>query len=298
VQLNETANGNGIFLYTQDAGRIPLSAPMSVYAVRPSSQSLPIQGSVALRVIGSVRGGAVRTRPGQWLVAFAGRSARLSRRFRSSRSLELVVDSDEDLRGVREIVAGYPRLLMNGEPAPEYGRDSGWEARFASASVPRTAIGIKKSGELVMVHVEKSAGNGFGATVVQLERIMSALGCVDALNLDGGSASELVLGKIPLTDPSTGSERPVSNAIVVGAMPARDRTLSLRLPRTMRVGQVRRVLLCRHGRVIADRAIVWTAYGSGEITERGVFTADAGGTCFVQAFWHGRAVNSVVRILK
>lgn len=85
---------------------------------------------------------------------------------------------------------------------------------------PRTAIGIKKDGKIVMFAVDgRQKGYSNGLTLNQLSEEMIRLGCVTAANFDGGG-STVVKAYIPgfskistVNSPSDGSERKVSNAV-------------------------------------------------------------------------------------
>jgi hypothetical protein len=64
---------------------------------------------------------------------------------------------------------------------------------------------------------------------------MKALGAVDALNLDGGGSSTLVAAGVVKNSPSDGTERPVTNALVVltGADPGEPSSLSASAVRSL-----------------------------------------------------------------
>ena len=97
-----------------------------------------------------------------------------------------LTDSDTSGFPMKEITAmasGGPRLVENGaicttlEPGFQ-------EARFTSAVTPRTALGKLADGKLVIV----STGS---ASIQQLRELMLQLGCVEAVNLDGGGSTAL-----------------------------------------------------------------------------------------------------------
>lgn len=85
--------------------------------------------------------------------------------------------------GVVNMVSGAPRLVEGGvicttlEPGFQ-------EARFTTAVTPRTAIGELASGNMVIVSTS-------AASVQQMRELMLQLGCVDAINLDGGASTGL-----------------------------------------------------------------------------------------------------------
>ena len=85
------------------------------------------------------------------------------------------------LDGVTDIISGAPRLVRNG--AMETHLEAGFtEARFTTSVTPRTAVGTTKDGKLVLVNTAK-------ASIQQMRELMLQLGCVEAMNLDGGAST-------------------------------------------------------------------------------------------------------------
>ena len=88
------------------------------------------------------------------------------------------------LDGVQTIVSGAPRLVKDGKietyVEPAYAKDS----RFTTSSAPRTAVGSTANGKLLLVSVSS-------ATIQQMRELMLKLGCVDAVNLDGGGSTAM-----------------------------------------------------------------------------------------------------------
>ncbi len=87
---------------------------------------------------------------------------------------------------------------------------------------PRTAVGIKADGDIIFVVSDgRQAPASCGQTFPMLAEEMLALGCVDALSLDGGGSATFVSqrdGEDVLTlrsSPSDGIERTVSTAILI-----------------------------------------------------------------------------------
>lgn len=117
---------------------------------------------------------------------------------------------------VREAAAGFSPLLVRGGVTED--RDGDVE--------PRTAVGLDGRGRVLLVVAEgRRPGRSEGLTLGELARMMLELGCVEALNLDGGGSSVLVL-RIPgrgyrvLTAPADGAgplrfRRPIPNALVL-----------------------------------------------------------------------------------
>ena len=61
-------------------------------------------------------------------------------------------------------------------------------------SPDRTAVGITKDGKVVLFVCDGRIPSSDGADIVELARIMLGLGCVDAVNLDGGGSTAMLVG--------------------------------------------------------------------------------------------------------
>lgn len=80
---------------------------------------------------------------------------------------------------------------------------------------PRTAVGTTADGHVLIVVVDGRMRKSAGMTMLQLARTMKDLGCVEALNLDGGGSSEMWIQGEIVNKPSDGRERRVSSALLV-----------------------------------------------------------------------------------
>jgi N-acetylmuramoyl-L-alanine amidase len=80
---------------------------------------------------------------------------------------------------------------------------------------PRTLLGQKADKTMVLVVVEGRSTTSKGVTGDQSADIMLSLGCVNAINADGGGSSEMIVdGKI-VNQLADGSERKIGSALVV-----------------------------------------------------------------------------------
>ena len=117
--------------------------------------------------------------------------------------------------GARQVIAGSDVLVRAGEVV--LANTSG----FATTRHPRTAVGLADGGQtLVLVVADgRDIGRSVGLSLDELAELMKSLGCADALNLDGGGSSELVMrdpkdGQLRvLNRPSDGRERAIANAL-------------------------------------------------------------------------------------
>lgn len=121
-----------------------------------------------------------------------------------------------------EAVGGRPMLARDSAIVPEV--DTGGAASFAAARHPRTAVGIASNGKrLLLVTVDgRQRPYSDGMTLRELATLMLALGARDAINLDGGGSTTMVV-KSPVTQsldvvntPSDASgERAVGNSLAI-----------------------------------------------------------------------------------
>ncbi len=82
--------------------------------------------------------------------------------------------------GIRDAMSWGPFLVKNGEPIYNKGGVN-----------PRTAIGQRADGSVLLVVIEGRQISSMGATMRDMTNLMLDLGAVNAANLDGGSSSSL-----------------------------------------------------------------------------------------------------------
>jgi exopolysaccharide biosynthesis protein len=85
----------------------------------------------------------------------------------------------------------------------------------AGGRAPRTAIGLKADGNMMLVVVDGRQENSIGMTLLELALFMQELGAQDAMNLDGGGSSEMVINGKIVNKPSDKRERRVGDALVI-----------------------------------------------------------------------------------
>ena len=93
------------------------------------------------------------------------------------------------------IIGGGPLLLRDGiAPSTEAYEREGFDQAFHSFWHPRTAIGKKADGTLLFVTITAAeAGVRRGVMLARLSELFLEWGATDALNLDGGNSSMLVV---------------------------------------------------------------------------------------------------------
>ena len=115
--------------------------------------------------------------------------------------------------GVRYAVGGGPTIVRGGKVYVT-SREERFGSHIASGRAPRTAIGYTAEGYTMMVTVDgRAPKHSVGCTLYELARLMVEMGAVEAINLDGGGSSTMVIGGKPINKVSAGSERYISNVI-------------------------------------------------------------------------------------
>lgn len=65
---------------------------------------------------------------------------------------------------------------------------------FCDTRHPRTAVGIRPNGDVVIICVDgRQEEYSNGATLVDLSMLFADRGCCDALNLDGGGSTTMLI---------------------------------------------------------------------------------------------------------
>ena len=80
---------------------------------------------------------------------------------------------------------------------------------------PRSGICYDKFGRLLLVAIDGRYEGSAGLTFEEFGIVLQELGCVDALNLDGGGSTLLYANNYILNHYSDSVPRPVVSAIVV-----------------------------------------------------------------------------------
>lgn len=109
--------------------------------------------------------------------------------------------------GIRDGVSCNPYLVINGE---------GVELAENSGLNPRTAIGQRADGMVLMLVVDGRQSASLGASMVDLRDVMLSFGAVNAGNLDGGGSTVMYYeNEVINSVASVAGIRPIPNAICV-----------------------------------------------------------------------------------
>ncbi len=109
--------------------------------------------------------------------------------------------------GVRDAVSFGPALIVNGKSAKYSGSGSGLN--------PRTAIGQRENGDVLLLVIEGRQPSSLGASMADLITVMEEFGAVNAANLDGGMSSSMVFNNEEIVSSCTLGSRAMPTAFVV-----------------------------------------------------------------------------------
>lgn len=119
----------------------------------------------------------------------------------------------------KEAIGAGPLLIKGGKI------ENRWEAEMFDAASgvqpeanhPRSAIGYLPSGYLILFVCEgrNLTPNTPGLTTQDVAELMHGIGCTEALNLDGGGSSMMLINGKEVIKPSDGKQRTVTNAVSV-----------------------------------------------------------------------------------
>ena len=202
------------------AGAAPLTDHPSICAA--GLRAVGGSGTRVYRVEASGCGLDVEARDGAF-IAVAPRSSPAGAWLRGlAAGVRLAVTVDTGLPHTTTAFGGMPVLVRRGRVV-----DAAC-GPLTCALHPRTAVGITRGCldevvvtrcRLVIVVVDgRRPSWSVGMTTDRLARLMRRLGAVEAVNLDGGASTQLIVHGRTLNRPAPGARRAVVSAVIVGAM--------------------------------------------------------------------------------
>lgn len=115
-------------------------------------------------------------------------------------------------------VAGGPVLVQDGGVRVFNNEEWKFIGKAIDDRHPRTAVGYTADGHVIFLVVEgRRPGVAAGVTLTQAAQMLADLGCVEALNLDGGGSSCLLVNGRETILPSDkeGNQRPVPAVLLI-----------------------------------------------------------------------------------
>jgi Phosphodiester glycosidase len=217
LQVNRTPRGDGTSLYTPAWGTRTPSVPGAAETVLqpfPPTATGELEGTSLAQASG---GGTPIPPNGAVLLSVGSQAPRLAAETPPPAvvHVQLVMAPDWPAQGINEALGGGPVVVRNGRAVYTSGED--FLASQLAPRNPRTGIGQRRDGKIVMVVVDgRRPGYSVGLTNFELAQAMVRLGVVTGSALDSGGSSTLAFDGTLLNRPSDrGGERAVAETLAL-----------------------------------------------------------------------------------
>lgn len=127
----------------------------------------------------------------------------------------LTISSYPDIKNIMYGFSAGPMLVKDGVVESKFVEDFTVSSGIIADRNPRTAVGRTNNNHLIFVVVEGRNTRSAGMTLEELGALMKSLDAHDAINLDGGGSSEMVIGGKIVNELPKGEERPIANAVLI-----------------------------------------------------------------------------------
>jgi len=134
---------------------------------------------------------------------------------KEGQSISLLISSYPDLGNIEYGISAGPMLIKNGEIQDKSIEDFTVDSNIVTKRNPRTAIAKTNNKHLIFIVVEGRSTRSIGMTIKELSLLAKNLGAVDAINLDGGGSSELIIGEKIMNELNGETERPIATSVLI-----------------------------------------------------------------------------------
>ncbi len=124
--------------------------------------------------------------------------------------VNLDVATAPDWKGVKHIISGGPYLVKDGEVFVDM---TAQKLGCIGGRNPRTAIGYTRDNHVILITADGREGSSIGLTLNELAYLMQSLGCVNAMNLDGGGSTVMFVNGSVVNKPAVKGGIALSSAI-------------------------------------------------------------------------------------
>ena len=131
---------------------------------------------------------------------------------KDAKRFKLNVKINPEWKDVNHIISGGPYLIKNGDI---YVDMTAQKLGSIGGRNPRTAIGYTRDNHLIMLTADGREGSSIGLTLVELANLMKELGCINAMNLDGGGSTVMFVKGQVVNKPAVQGGIPLSHTLTV-----------------------------------------------------------------------------------
>jgi hypothetical protein len=137
----------------------------------------------------------------------------LRREARLGRDVTVAVGLRPQWPDVADALGGGPALVRRGRPI--FDAHEGFTSGHLTFRHPRTAVGQRPSGRVLLVAVDGRSSASMGVPIWELALEMVRLGAETAISLDGGGSTTMAFNGRVLNDPSDGAERALAEGLMI-----------------------------------------------------------------------------------
>lgn len=237
----------------------------------------------------------------EFIVAASGAMVpKLQESFKEKQRIRLTVETDPDLSQLTDVFGGGSLLVKDGKIPESFSLP-------ISGRHPRTALGTDAEGaRFWLVTVDGRSSSAAGMTEMELALYMKNLGAYNAINLDGGDSTEMLVRRLgedalsPANTPSGGASRRIAGGISVTASESSGAPWDFRLDvsdRRVLLGTSRKLETLFYDQAFNpawpdSASIQWTVDGPGRVVD-GRFYPEARGDVLVTGTYkeHSHSVS-------
>lgn len=285
--VNQELEDNQIVVSTAAQG-VSTSKVTAVHAIVETDQVLTPGKSITGTIkIFSPDNTNQKVEDGQIVISATGNKKALLTKLQRGQEVSIAVDSKTvNWDRATHAISGGPMLVRDGKVTDSTVSER-FEASFATTRHPRTAVGVTQDGDVWLVVVDGRQPMSRGSSLAELAQLMIRLGCVQAVNLDGGGSSTMSIGGQTMNRPSGGVERAISNSFLLfGTLPidnAGTKYVIKGVPRMKQGESATYAVISESGEVVPAKDVFWSAQGAAWIDQSGVLRAHASGNAKVSA---------------
>lgn len=221
--VNRPRQKDGLVMYTPHYGKFTHTPPWGREVVVEKTA----EGD---KIISLVYGNA-RIPDNGYVLSFGGKKMKAAAGIRRGDFIAVEEYIPEEWSYIKHMITGGP-LLVDGGKVAVTSKEEGFFSNIAGANA-RTGIGVTKDNKLLLVVVEGKKGGrkvkvkagrkwrwvwrggSNGLSFYGIAKLFVELGAVKAMGLDSGGSSTMAIDGVIVNKPADGSERAVSNGILV-----------------------------------------------------------------------------------
>jgi hypothetical protein len=308
--LNTPRGGNEAVLFTDKFGKSTAISNGAFAGIDIEllnfSQPLPASGVITARV-GNIYYGTsssiIPTKGG--ILSLGGRALTYIPYLKTDDEVRIVTRLNPPI-DILQAIGGGAILLKDGNIVFRSTGEQPLPQEVTEKKNPITAVAIDSNNKVYFLIIDGRNPQSAGMTYSELANYLKTIGMRDALTLDGGGSSQIVINDNTMNTPSDGRERAIANAIIVktSVLSGEARLLSLH-PRRLIIKEgdtysFKLLLQDIYGNTFSfdQKKVMWKLEGlNGTITADGTFYASNSSSGKVIAELNGLRAESEVTIV-